>query len=765
MTVRVNDGDGGSDEKTLPVVVNNVAPKATLSNAGDVTEGTVGVAAVNFTNATDVSGVDATSLRFAYDFNNDGIWDLGTGTYAGSVTNVSPVLPAVYVNDGLLTRTVKARIIDKDGGYTDYLTSFTVFNAPPTATINGPLVVTINEGSLLNLTGTGSDVGQDTLTYLWNALGAFDKTPHTSTTTGLSFTPLDDDQYTVTFTVTDSDGASVTKTVQVNVLNVAPTLSVGSAATVQPGVPFSRTVTFTDPGADTWNAEVNYGDGGGWQPVAINATKQIALNHTYATAGNFTVQVRVTDDNSGTDTKSFQVVSNLPPVASVVGPANGVRGQVRTFTLSATDYSGDVAAGFEYRVNWGDGSQVQVVTRTANNVNTPLSHTYMTLGNFTVSVLAVDQYGAISPAATTVIPILVAALQTSGGITTLAVGGGNDSERIRLRLKEGATDYIVVKINDLDVSQFRWKQSYPADLIQKIEVYGNGGDDEIRVDDDLTLPSFIDGGAGNDTLEGGGGNNTIYGGLGNDEIEGNDGNDVIYGGDGNDVINAGGGNNSIHGGDGNDTITAGSGNDTIYGGDGNDVIYAGDGNNWVDGGSGNDTITAGSGTDTLYGGDGNDVIRAGAGNDTLDGGAGNDILVGGDGNDMLVGGDGRDLLIGGFGADRLNGNSQDDILIAGYTLFDNIDGALSNIMAEWTSSGSYTSRVNNLTTGTGATGGVRLVGDDGATQTVFNDNDVDTLTGSSGQDWFFANTINDNGGAIDIIVDQAGNEIVRDTDY
>ena len=38
------NGDGGSDVKTLPVVVLNVAPTATLSNADDVTEGTVGVA-------------------------------------------------------------------------------------------------------------------------------------------------------------------------------------------------------------------------------------------------------------------------------------------------------------------------------------------------------------------------------------------------------------------------------------------------------------------------------------------------------------------------------------------------------------------------------------------------------------------------------------------------------------------------------------------------------------------------------------------------
>ena len=160
-------------------------------------------------------------------------------------------------------------------------------------------------------------------------------------------------------------------------------------------------------------------------------------------------------------------------------------------------------------------------------------------------------------------------------------------------------------------------------------------------------------------------------------------------------------------------------------------------------------------------------LPSGAGNDTLSGGAGNDILVGGDGNDLLVGGDGRDLLIGGFGADRLIGDAQEDILIAGYTSFDNNDGALNSIMAEWTSGNSYATRINNLTNGTGLSGGIRLIGDDGATQTVFNDNDVDTLTGSTGQDWFFANTNNNGGGnaAIDIITDQDGNEVGNDTDY
>lgn len=57
------------------------------------------------------------------------------------------------------------------------------------------------------------------------------------------------------------------------------------------------------------------------------------------------------------------------------------------------------------------------------------------------------------------------------------------------------------------------------------------------------------------------------------------------------------------------------------------------------------------------------------------------------------------------------------------------------------------------------------MGDEVVSQTVFNDNDVDMLTGSQGQDWFFANRVADNGGPIDFVTDKAGNELWNDTDF
>jgi hypothetical protein len=89
-------------------------------------------------------------------------------------------------------------------------------------------------------------------------------------------------------------------------------------------------------------------------------------------------------------------------------------------------------------------------------------------------------------------------------------------------------------------------------------------------------------------------------------------------------------------------------------------------------------------------------------------------------------------------------------------------------MQEWTSTRTYAARVANLQAGTGLAAGYRLIGDDGVTQTVFNDNQVDTLTGNQGQDWFHANLIADtaaNGGVLDVVVDKAVNELWSDTDF
>jgi streptogramin lyase len=161
------------------------------------------------------------------------------------------------------------------------------------------------------------------------------------------------------------------------------------------------------------------------------------------------------------------------------------------------------------------------------------------------------------------------------------------------------------------------------------------------------------------------------------------------------------------------------------------VVYAGPGND--------DVTVAGSISlpAWLYGGDGNDRLK---------GGNGNNVLEGGDGDDLFVGGSGRDLLIGGTGADRMIGNGGDDILLGGTTAYDGNEATLCAIMAEWTSSHDFATRVANLTDQTSSAGflsrlnGAYFLLDQGSGQTVFNDASSDRLTGSAGSDWFFAGT-------------------------
>ena len=151
VTVTVMDNNGGTNNDTFQVFVAPVSPTATFSNSGPVTEGSS--ATVSFTNQFDPSSADTTAgFHYAYDLNNDGTFDVGDGTYAGSGTNASQNVSASLLIEGPGDYTVKGRIIDKDGQFTDYTTTIHVDNAAPTLTnIVGD---TINENDVATISAT-----------------------------------------------------------------------------------------------------------------------------------------------------------------------------------------------------------------------------------------------------------------------------------------------------------------------------------------------------------------------------------------------------------------------------------------------------------------------------------------------------------------------------------------------------------------------------------------------------------------------------------
>src|SRR5207245_2157549 len=139
--------------------------------------------------------------------------------------------------------------------------------------------------------------------------------------------------YTISATATDEDGTySAGNMIPVNVINVAPTLTLSGAASVNEGSLYTLNMSSFDPGADTithWT--INWGDG--METVNGNPSN---VTHTYADGNvNYTISATATDED-GTFAAGNTVavaVNNVAPTASINGDAAGVTTQPLTFAL------------------------------------------------------------------------------------------------------------------------------------------------------------------------------------------------------------------------------------------------------------------------------------------------------------------------------------------------------------------------------------------------------------------------------------------------
>ena len=166
------------------------------------------------------------------------------------------------------------------------------------------------------------------------------------------------------------------------------------------------------------------------------------------------------------------------------------------------------------------------------------------------------------------------------------------------------------------------------------------------------IPSFIDAGSGNDSLNGGTSSDWLYGNAGDDILDGGPGADTLSGGDGTDTADYSSRTNAV-------TITLDG-----QAGDGeageNDNVSSSIDN--VRTGSGDDHVTGSAGDNVIYGGAGNDTISGAGGNDTLDGGPGQDTLDGGDGNDGIASRDSfLDQVACGNGTDTVSADVGDSV--------------------------------------------------------------------------------------------------------
>ena len=168
-----------------------------------------------------------------------------------------------------------------------------------------------------------------------------------------SHTFADNGTYTVEVIVTDNAGAtSVPQTFQVVVQNADPALTAASDRTTTSGVSLDITNigVFTDPGFDntgltteSFGFEIDWGDktdvDSGVPTIDVSGSAGVLTqgsfdgSHSYATAGEYTVTVKVTDDDGGqaTDTLTVTVTDAAPASAQAsIGPLTETEYLVRS---------------------------------------------------------------------------------------------------------------------------------------------------------------------------------------------------------------------------------------------------------------------------------------------------------------------------------------------------------------------------------------------------------------------------------------------------
>lgn len=228
---------------------------------------------------------------------------------------------------------VSLNVTDDDGGVGTASQTITVDNLAPVLSNVTATPGTVDEGGDVTLSGDISDPGSAdtfTLTIDWGD-GSLAETASLASGTktfSLTHTYADDnptgtpsDAYSIGVSLADDDGGEGTGSASIVVNNLAPSLSIstpvdGALYAVNASVSLSG--IFSDKGTeDTFSCSVNWGDGA--TTAGTLTSGGCAASHAYSAAGVYTIQMTLTDDDTGSDTKPVMVVVYDPSAGFVTG--------------------------------------------------------------------------------------------------------------------------------------------------------------------------------------------------------------------------------------------------------------------------------------------------------------------------------------------------------------------------------------------------------------------------------------------------------------
>lgn len=384
VTVRVHDGNGGSDTATVEVVVEpNEAPSAAYTwQPQPVVEDQ------EFTlDASESSDMDGNLAGYGWDVDADGTVDHWR----------DPSEPTWTVQAGEPGDYPVRLVVQDTHGETDEVTRTVTVeaNEAPTAKLEArPSPAALGETVTLDASASSDPDGEIT-TYAWDldGDGAADRETSAPTTT-TSFKESGDRKVAVA--VTDDDGGTASAMVSVLVTNnYAPTAVLRvepSEAALEEPVTFDASRSY-DPDGEIGEVAFDF-DGDGTYDAT--ATQSAVAEITYKSTGEYNATVRVTDDE-GAQAIAHVVVSvdenDAPTLAPDHTPDRPAPSQTVTLRAGADDPDDD-----SYTVAWRlDGQRIGQGDTT--------EHTFETTGDHAVEVQATDEHGANT---TTMLTVTVA---------------------------------------------------------------------------------------------------------------------------------------------------------------------------------------------------------------------------------------------------------------------------------------------------------------------------------------------------------------------
>jgi Ca2+-binding RTX toxin-like protein len=119
--------------------------------------------------------------------------------------------------------------------------------------------------------------------------------------------------------------------------------------------------------------------------------------------------------------------------------------------------------------------------------------------------------------------------------SVLVVGGTPWADQIHISNEDVWTVVRIRSAGNVTARRSKFRTSH----LSRIEVYGQGGDDNIQIESPVTLPALVLCGSGNTFVRTGGGPSIVVSGDGESAIEGGAGRNVLIGGQGHVSLKAG----------------------------------------------------------------------------------------------------------------------------------------------------------------------------------------------------------------------------------